>query len=158
MADHHAAHRRSPLDERCVRHQFEAAIDRCRQCGNVFCGECLVYSFGESQPPFCVPCALSASGVRSNAGRAPAMAKKELRRREKEARRIARQVAATPEPVTEIDWSLPVNGRDPNTDPAYPSFEDVPSGGRPQAPAPPAPKDKAKLGLFGRKKSKVVPF
>jgi hypothetical protein len=160
MAQLDPRHRRSPLDERCIRHQFEAAIDRCRTCGNAFCGECLVYSFGEREPPFCVPCALSAAGVRSNAARTPSVSKKELRRRQKEARRIAAAAADTAQAeaeAPEIDWSLPVNGTDPNVDPNYPTFEDVPTQPRPQAPTPP-PRDKGRSGLFGRKKNKVVPF
>lgn len=158
MAHLHTAHPRSEIDERCARHQFEAAIDRCRQCGHGFCGECLVYSFGERQPPFCIPCALSASGVRSNAGRAPSMSKKEFRKRQKEADR-AREAAAQPvAAASEIDWSLPTNGSDPNQDPNYPRFDDEPSP-PPAAPStPPAVKSRAKGGLFGRRKGKVVPF
>ncbi len=162
MAHDDTAHRRSLLDERCARHQFEAAIDRCRQCGNTFCGECLVYSFGEKQPPFCIPCALSASGIRSNAGRAPSLPKKELRRRQKAEARIAEEAEAqarTANTGTQIDWSLPINGTDPNSDPDFPRFEDDDrSRKRPAAPAPPPPSPKSKGGLFGRKKNKVVPF
>jgi hypothetical protein len=159
MAQHDTAHRRSLLDERCARHQFEEALDRCRQCGHAFCGECLVYSFGDRQPPFCIPCALSASGVRAGAARVPAMPKKEIRRRQKEDARIAREQAIREEPTpTPIDWSLPINGTDPNEDPDFPSFEDPPQVGRPQPPSPPPSKDRIKPGLFGRKKNKVVPF
>jgi hypothetical protein len=207
MAPPDSSHRRTLLDERCARHQFEAGVDLCRQCGFAFCGECLVYSFGERQPPFCIPCALAASGVRSGAARAPAMPKKELRRREKEAKRaakIAADAAATQAAVPEIDWSLPINGNSnrngngqingigqingngqingdgsgsgeghpdaaeddgsgegappppPTSDGAYPTFEDVPSAGRPQAPVTP-PKATPRGGMF-RKKNKVVPF
>lgn len=99
-------HRHSPLDERCVRHQFEPAVDRCRQCGNPFCGECLVYSFGPKEPPFCVPCALSAAGVRSTAGRAPVVNKREMKRREKERRKAAKRDSERSAPP-EIDWSVP---------------------------------------------------
>ena len=160
MAHHDTAHRRSLLDERCARHQFEAAVDRCRQCGNTFCGECLVYSFGEDQPPYCIPCALSASGIRSNAGRAPSLPKKELRRRQKAEARIAEEAEArAASPSAKIDWSLPINGTDPNTDPDFPRFDDDGSGsGRPKAPTPPPASPKHKGGLFGRKKNKSVPF
>ena len=204
MALPDSTHRRILLDERCARHQFEAGIDCCRQCGLPFCGECLVYSFGDRQPPFCIPCALAAAGVRSGAARAPVVPKKELRRREKEARRAAKDAvesAAKEAAAPAIDWSLPLNGNgsapvngngqngngshpgmngngdgEPYTAPAsdhdddappppptpsggdaYPSFEDAPSSSRPQAPATP-PKTAGRTGLFGRKKSKVVPF
>lgn len=158
MAHQHTAHQRSHLDERCARHQFEAAVDRCRQCGHAFCGECLVYSFGERQPPFCIPCALAAAGVRSNAARPPALPKKELKRRQKEAERV-RQMTAQADAQTAtsaIDWSLPVNGTDPNHDPNYPRFDDEPSS-PPVAPSPP-PGASRRTGLFGRRKNKVVPF
>jgi hypothetical protein len=160
MTNNDTAHRRSMLDERCARHQFEAAVDRCRQCGNTFCGECLVYSFGEKQPPFCIPCALSASGIRSNAARTPAMPKKELRRRQKAEARIAEEEEARAGTTTaQIDWSLPINGTDPNADPDFPHFEDdEQTGARPTAPAPPPAAQKSKGGLFGRKKNKAVPF
>jgi hypothetical protein len=162
MAHHDNAHSRSLLDERCARHQFEAAVDRCRQCGNTFCGECLVYSFGEKQPPFCIPCALSASGIRSNAGRAPALPKKELRRRQKAEARVAEEAearSAQAATTAQIDWSLPINGTDPNADPDFPRFEDDETAVvRPSAPAPPPAAPKQKGGLFGRKKNKAVPF
>ena len=161
MAHHDTAHTPSLLDEQCARHQFEVAIDRCRQCGNPFCGECLVYSFGEKQPPFCIPCALSAAGVRSNAARAPAMPKKELKRRQKAEARIAEEAEERSAPAaTQIDWSLPVNGTDPNVDPSFPQFgdEEKEETTRPQAPSPPPSRSKSRGGLFGRKKGKVVPF
>jgi len=157
------AHRRSLLDERCARHQFEAAIDRCRQCGHPFCGECLVYSFGDSQPPFCIPCALAAAGVRSNAARPPALGKKELRRRQKAEARIAEEAAArataAPSP---IDWSLPITGNGSssgtNGSSPFPDFDDEQPTARPQAPTPPPSSGKSRGGLFGRKKNKTVPF
>jgi hypothetical protein len=31
-----------------------------------YCVTCLVYPFGQSKPPFCVPCALEAAGVRKS--------------------------------------------------------------------------------------------
>ncbi len=45
------------MEERCARHQFEAAEDVCRSCGHDFCGECLVYAFGANKPPYCLSCA-----------------------------------------------------------------------------------------------------
>ena len=160
MTDNAQSHRRSRLDERCARHQFEGAVDRCRQCGNAFCGECLVYAFGDRQPPFCIPCALSASGVRSGAARVPTVSKRELRKREKEALKAAR----APDPPSEsdgpeIDWSLPGDDGTSAADPAFPTFEDESRPTRPQAPPPPDPNDKnrSRGSLFGRR-NKVVPF
>ena len=54
----------------CDSHPFEAATGTCRSCSLDFCPDCLVYTHGESKPPFCIPCALVASGVRKTAGRA----------------------------------------------------------------------------------------
>jgi hypothetical protein len=162
MSHHDTAHRRSLLDERCARHQFEAAVDRCRQCGHPFCGECLVYSFGEKQPPFCIPCALSAAGVRSNAARQPALPKKELRRRQRAETRVAEEAAQRASAGTaQIDWSLPIDGTGGEvvTDSPFPSFDDdAESTLRPQAPTPPPATTKPRGGLFGRKKNKAVPF
>lgn len=101
------------MDDRCTRHSFEEAVDFCRTCGDPFCNECLVYSFGRDQQPFCVNCALAAAGVRSNAGRTPTISKREMRHRakerrkaEKEAKKVAGDVS---EPKVEIDWSVPVD-------------------------------------------------
>jgi hypothetical protein len=49
---------------RCTKHSFEVAVAQCRSCGEPFCDDCLVYTYGPSSPPFCVPCALVAAGVR----------------------------------------------------------------------------------------------
>jgi hypothetical protein len=53
---------------RCTKHSFEVAIAQCRSCGEPFCDDCLVYTYGPSSPPFCVPCALVAAGVRRVSG------------------------------------------------------------------------------------------
>src|SRR5438105_2522445 len=52
---------------RCQRHEFDEASDRCRACRYDYCGSCLVYVHGPERPPLCVPCALSRAGVRSTA-------------------------------------------------------------------------------------------
>lgn len=54
----------------CNTHPFDSAIDVCRRCGHEFCADCLVYAFGTKKPPFCVPCALEAAGVRKSSRRA----------------------------------------------------------------------------------------
>jgi hypothetical protein len=48
----------------CNTHPFDPAHAACRACKRDFCSSCLVYSFGPRKPPFCVPCALAAAGVR----------------------------------------------------------------------------------------------
>ncbi len=68
------------MEGRCAKHQFEASEDVCRECGNEFCSECLVYSFGPKKPPFCIACALAAAGVRTTAANAPVKPKKELKK------------------------------------------------------------------------------
>lgn len=55
--------------DHCLRHMEEAATGECRSCHGTFCARCLVYSFGPKKPPFCVGCALVASGVRNGARR-----------------------------------------------------------------------------------------
>jgi hypothetical protein len=47
----------------------EPSTGECRNCHGAYCARCLVYSFGPKKPPFCVGCALRASGVRSGAKR-----------------------------------------------------------------------------------------
>jgi hypothetical protein len=128
MSPRPAPPNRAPLiDTHCVRHQFEAAGDLCRVCDQPFCGECLVYSFGPTQPPFCVNCALSAAGVRVRGARPAKVSRRELKRREKEAkaRAKAEQEAAAAEPV--IDWSIPGSEDGEEPDPTF-SFFDEPSG------------------------------
>ena len=55
---------------KCEKHLFEDATGKCRSCHAHFCGDCLVYAHGPQSAPFCIPCALTAAGVRSTA-RAP---------------------------------------------------------------------------------------
>jgi hypothetical protein len=77
------------MQGRCDKHLFEAAEDRCGRCGFEFCGECLVYSFGAKRPPFCIPCAVAAAGIRSSAGGRPASPRemKAMRRERRKQRR-----------------------------------------------------------------------
>lgn len=97
------------MDGQCVKHQFEPAVDACRDCGLVFCNECLVYSFGENKPPYCVACALAVAGVSHHNPRPPRVSKRELRRLEKARKKAALQDARLPaEPhVPAIDWNAP---------------------------------------------------
>ena len=49
----------------CIRHYEEPVVALCRTCAQAYCGRCLVFAFGPKKPPYCVGCALTASGVRS---------------------------------------------------------------------------------------------
>jgi hypothetical protein len=104
------------MDGRCYVHGFELAENHCRNCGMQFCSECLVYAFGANKPPYCISCALAASGVRSNAARRPTLSKREIKRIEKERKKAdargtkptvevapAPVAAAAPAPVMEVD-------------------------------------------------------
>jgi hypothetical protein len=53
----------------CNLHPFDEAEGTCRACRRDYCATCLVYSFGPRKPPYCVPCALEAAGVRRGAKR-----------------------------------------------------------------------------------------
>jgi hypothetical protein len=79
------------MQGRCDKHLFEAAEDRCGKCANEFCGECLVYSFGPKKPPFCIPCAVAAAGIRTNAGNRPTAGARELKQLRKERRSAFRR-------------------------------------------------------------------
>jgi len=57
----------STTPAKCDKHLFEDAAGMCRACRRPFCEDCLVYSQGSGRPPLCIPCALSAAGVRSTA-------------------------------------------------------------------------------------------
>ena len=65
---------------RCSKHSFDGAAAQCRSCKEPFCSDCLVYTYGPNKPPFCVPCALVAAGVRrhSNAEKKAMKANKGL--------------------------------------------------------------------------------
>lgn len=79
----------------CLRHYEEPVSDHCRSCNHPFCSRCLVYSFGPKKPPFCVGCALTASGVRNgnHANIAPIAAQPSSKHVEKAQRRLERDAA-----------------------------------------------------------------
>jgi hypothetical protein len=58
----------------CDAHPFDTAVGTCRNCKQDFCPDCLVFAFGPKKPPFCVPCALEAAGIR----KAPKRVRSEL--------------------------------------------------------------------------------
>ena len=71
------------MEGRCERHLFDRAIDLCGRCGGEYCTDCLVYPFGASKPPFCLPCAVARGGVRSNAPTYQALSGRKLRQLQK---------------------------------------------------------------------------
>ena len=98
------------MEGRCERHQFDRAVDRCGRCGGEFCSTCVVYSFGPKKPPFCLPCAVTAAGVRTKAAKVPALSRKERKVLAK-ARTAARsqpaeELAEIKVPV-KVDWYEP---------------------------------------------------
>ena len=52
---------------KCDKHLFEDATGMCRACRRPYCVDCLVYAQGPDRAPLCIPCALTAAGVRSTA-------------------------------------------------------------------------------------------
>ena len=73
------------MEGRCERHLFDRAVDLCGLCGCEFCADCLVYSFGAKKPPFCLPCAVQAAGLRqSGRGKAERAGAKAFGRRREE--------------------------------------------------------------------------
>jgi hypothetical protein len=47
--------------ERCASHVAELAAGTCRTCGGSFCETCLVWTYGRTRSPHCVPCAVDAA-------------------------------------------------------------------------------------------------
>lgn len=103
------------MDNRCTTHQFELAEAMCRNCGDLYCSECLVYSFGPKKPPYCIACALAASGVRSNASKRPKLSRREFKRRQRAAEEILASSSGAAAPTLEIDWSTDYVGADQAT-------------------------------------------
>ena len=88
----------------CQVHPYEAAEGLCRSCGGPFCADCLVYPFGPLKPPFCVPCAVTAGGVRSNARNPTVVVPKETKRRLKEWRKARKRDLDSPPPDGVATW------------------------------------------------------
>ena len=55
----------------CVKHPGRRATGNCRACDTECCADCLVFSFGRLRQPYCVPCALIASGVQARSHASP---------------------------------------------------------------------------------------
>jgi hypothetical protein len=100
------------MQGRCDKHLFETATDVCQQCGHEFCPDCLVYSFGPKKPPFCVPCAVAAAGIRHNAGVTPLVSRRDMKRLVKERRKALRRTRAEePAPApAHFTWAEPSTG------------------------------------------------
>jgi hypothetical protein len=113
------------MQGRCDKHLFEQAEDRCGRCGHEYCAECLVYSFGHTRPPFCIPCAVASSGIRSRAG--ATLPRRELRRIEKE-RKAAFKAARKVDSVRAAAAAQPQPDPAPAPDPGIPGY--VPSAAR----------------------------
>ena len=82
----------------CMRHFEEPYVAHCRTCNRPFCGRCLVFAFGPDKPPYCIGCALNASGVRNKgqvpvAAAAPKVDKRDERWRKREEKRAAKAEA-----------------------------------------------------------------
>ena len=85
--------------ESCSKHPHEMGVALCRRCGQSWCSNCLVYSFGPKKPPFCMSCAMVAGGVRTNAT-LPAMPRRQLKAQMRAQKAAAKAAAkdATAEP------------------------------------------------------------
>jgi hypothetical protein len=70
------------MTAQCAKHHFDRAVGLCGHCGLTFCAACLVYAHGPDKPPYCIPCALTAGGVR-RASTAPKASWREKRARRK---------------------------------------------------------------------------
>ena len=55
----------------CDAHPFDRAVGRCDSCRRFFCPDCLVDCQLVTKEIFCIPCAVTAAGVRRNARRLP---------------------------------------------------------------------------------------
>jgi hypothetical protein len=122
------------MDGRCYVHGFELAENHCRNCGMQFCSECLVYAFGANKPPYCISCALAASGVRSNAARRPTLSKREIKRMEKERKKADARggkptVEVAPAPVAAVVAPEPVMDVDVEADNPF-AWADDPNAGQ----------------------------
>jgi hypothetical protein len=104
----------------CRKHPHEMGVALCGRCGQSWCGDCLVYSFGPKKPPFCVSCAMVAAGVRSTAP-LPAMPRRQLKAQMKALKAQAKAAANGTEAPVEPE---PVAPAQPATDWASPWWED----------------------------------
>jgi hypothetical protein len=110
--------------ESCHKHPHEMGAAFCGRCGQSWCADCLVYSFGPKKPPYCVSCAMVAAGVRSTAA-LPAMPRKQLKAQMKALKAEAKAAAkaeTSSAPVPAAAETEPAAA--PTTDWATPWWED----------------------------------
>jgi hypothetical protein len=88
----------------CIQHPHEHAEGLCRKCGAPYCADCLVYPFGPAKPPFCIPCAVNAGGVRTTAGSPRLAQPKETKQRLKEWRKARKRDLNSPPPDGVATW------------------------------------------------------
>jgi hypothetical protein len=111
----------------CVQHPFEHSENLCGQCGLEYCRNCLVYPHGPRKLPLCVPCALSAGGVRAAARTKSGLSKREIKQRAKERRREEKALAKLQrDPVTFPEIANPF-------EPGW-AVQDEPESGEPLPP------------------------
>jgi hypothetical protein len=139
----------------CNRHSFEYAENVCSRCGIAFCHDCLVYPRGPKKPPLCVPCAISAAGVRSSARNQSNLSRREVKKRVREAKDLQqpqpyveapaaansdREFELTSNASFDQGWAVSWDeGRDPH--PGYPEPVTVTGGDDPFATRDDAPAD-----------------
>ncbi len=95
----------------CQRHRWDQSEDECRQCGDAFCENCLVYVNGANARPLCINCALKRSGVRGSKRTKPgrrerkatAQVTKMTERQQANAAKHAEEVVASEDSVTDDD-------------------------------------------------------
>lgn len=73
----------------CEEHQQDPSEDLCGWCGRGYCPTCLVYPFGRRKPPYCLRCAVEASGVHHPATRRAVLTKADRRALAARRRRLA---------------------------------------------------------------------
>ncbi len=104
----------------CMRHFEEPYVAHCRTCDRPFCGRCLVFAFGPDKPPYCIGCALNASGVRNKGMKVVASAPKtaedrrEAKARKREEKRLAKAEARAAKEAVKTLAPLPDAARTSN--------------------------------------------
>lgn len=95
----------------CQRHRWDRSEDECRQCGDAFCENCLVYMNGANARPLCINCALKMSGVRGSKKVRPSRRERRARARASRIRERSQvaaceateELAATEAAATDVD-------------------------------------------------------
>ena len=118
----------------CSKHPHEPGAAICRRCGHGWCSACLVYAFGPNKPPFCIPCALTAGGVR-RAVNVPKVSWREKRARKK---LLEQQNAAAAEATLEHALATAMPELEPEPAPVAPIAVEEPVYGWSLPPVEPA--------------------